>query len=977
MRNTWLCLIIALIISFICGTTYAQYDLGQTVPLDPGPPDLGPTGWFQSNPAVAGSGSIYLAVWVDMRDPGRSSDLYATRIASNGTILDPLGIRLTTHASVSGMPDVCWNGESFFVVYADNTGTVGTRILGLRVAPDGSVLDESPTVIGYPSSLRNPRVSWDGTGHLVVCEGWPVCPPDEYCIELWEGIHIFRVSLDGSSVDGPGLIRQSYYVRDPVIASSSSGQALVLWAEDRPGTATSADIYGAVIQDGMITLSSTIISSAMGAQEKPDCCWAGGQFMAVWTDNGAIPSCIRGRRISTAGYPLDPAELTVSFVAEKQFDPRVAWNGTNCLVTWSRAAVQSFKPLAPPDVYAGRVYLDGTMLDGSGVAICAAEDRQTKPCVAVQGNSFLVCWMDSRTAEGPTVPGFGHQIRGRRVYGTGLPAAAEFALTRSASQHKTVCSAYNGRHILVCWDEWKNGSRILLGRLFDAWTGEPYTLPFAVGVMWRENCFPAAAWNGKDFVVTWLTSNQIMAARVTSTGELLDPTGIAVANSLLPPNGTPPAIASDGNRCLIAYRYVTSIRGVFLSRDGTVSAPIAIGTSTSTSAYEVPAVCWTGQRYIVAWKQQLKTSTPTAPGGIDYTTVTAEGVVSTIKRITDTTFPYQFSLACDGQYVLLAAYGTDIRTRRLSLMGTLLDTGSPLIVPDSAGADNIRLAANGRNYVLTWLSPRIDTASSAPGWQDDMVAIRIDPGNQLVDAAPITIAGSPDTETGAALSAGPMGRAFLAWCSWEPAPYGSMRANGLYLDEWMTLPTIGEVRGLFEGARVTVPAAHVVSALFADRFYVQDGRNFGIGVKFDPAGIAPGDAVTVTGRLKNLGGEPVIEASEAAPFSHGHLVPRPVGMVSRDLGGVSPGPLFGAVENARGPYNVGLLVNVFGRVTETGSGFFVLSDGGVGVKVLFEGADLPAYGSYVKVTGVSGSYESGGTTYRLVRAAGWSRITGE
>jgi hypothetical protein len=647
------------------------------------------------------------------------------------------------------------------------------------------------------------------------------------------------------------------------------------------------------------------------------------------------------------------------------------------------------------------------VLDGSGFPVCAEADRQIEPCVGSLGGNFAVCWMDSRSGAGPTVPSMGFQVRGRRIYSTGILAGQELPLTRSASQHKLSCSAYNGRQFLVCFDEWKDGARNLYGELIDAYTGEPVTTePFVIAPLLIENPFPAAAWNGESFVVTWrdgaVVSDRILptrclAARVTAGGSVLDPAGILVYDSVSGGVHPQPAIASDGNRCLIIYRYATYVKGCLLSRDGGISAAFNIGSTKSQAVYESPAVCWTGERYLVAWKQQLTTSpAPGTPGGIDYTTVSADGVPSALKRITDATFPDYFKLACNGQNVLLAAYGPEIVTRRLSLTGTLLDT-TPLAIPDSEGADCVSLAWNGTDYILTWLSGK-ENAASARSWQDDMMAARINYFNQLVDSVPISVSDTPLSELGASMCAGPPGRSFLAYSSSDGPPYQSTRAKGLFLDAWLTVSSVGQIGQLYEGARINVPG-EVVTALFPmyfrdsdghtrlyDHFYIQEGRSFGIGVKSSRSEGSPvaGNAVSFSGRLKKINGEATIESSDVNVISTSNPLPDPIGIICRNLGGIAPNPAFTSVDGALGLYNVGLLVKVWGRVTSVeGAGVFYLDDGSklwdnswsVGVRVLFGGDGLPAVGSTVQVTGVSGSYDSAGHINRLIRAIGWSPIT--
>ncbi|MBP6964854.1 MAG: hypothetical protein KBC96_10660 [Armatimonadetes bacterium] len=997
MKHVRLCLTIAFILSFICGAGYAQYDLGQPVRLDTRPVTAGSTGWFQSNPAIASSGTIYLAVWVDMRDAGRPSDLYAARIADDGTVLDPLGIRLTTNASVAGRPDVCWNGESFFIVYAGNSGVVGTRILSLRVSPNGAVLDQQPVVVCDSGQPRNPRTAWNGTHHTVAWIGDTESPAS------YGGVFSRTVSL-GGTVSGTvntvcaGAVTSDLGASNVAIASAFYGPTLVVWADERNSADTSTDLYGRIVGAD----SDFPISTDAGAQDQPHACYTSEQFMVVWTSRQQSYSFIMARRVTTRGTLPDPFSTIISAATERQFDPQVAAEGNSQrgLVTWTRKA-----GLGQLDIYAGRVGFDGAALDGAGFPVCAESDRQIRPCVGSAAAGYLVCWMDSRNDAGPTVPGFGFQVRGRRVESTGTPAGSEFPLTRSAPQHKASCSAYSGREFLVCWEEWTDAGRTLYGEVLNAYAGSPVTAPtpFAIAQVAVEHPYPAAAWNGENFVVIWLDGgelspgvvgpNKVMAARISRAGTVLDPAGIVVYDGGATSIRVRPAVASDGNRCLVAFRpgnwfygYVGDVNGVLLSRDGALSPAVLVGTSRSRSVHEGLAACWTGQRYIVAWKRALdiRNPPPYTLGGIDYATVTADGVPSGVRSITDETCPDYFKLACSGGNVLLAAYGPEIVTRRFSLTGNLLDT-TPLIIPQSAGADSVNVAWNGADYIITWLSGKENAASAQP-WQDDMVAARVNYFNQLVDTVPISVTDTPLSELGGSMCAGPPGRVFLAYSNSDGPPYRSTRAKGLFLDAWLTVSSIGQIGRLYEGARVNVPG-EVVTALFPmyfrdtdghsriyDRFYIQEGRSFGIGVKSPRSEGSPvaGNAVSFSGRLKKINGEATIESSDVNVISTSNPLPAPIGMTCRNLGGVGPTSAFTSVDGALGLYNVGLLVKTWGRVTSVEGDTFYLDDGlnvpidqwRVGVKVYGTAPPSP----YAEVTGISGSETFGDKIIRVIRA---------
>src|SRR5262249_53870728 len=105
-------------------------------------PVFGPASGEQWAADVAFDGTNYLVVWDDLR--GSSEYISGTRVAPNGTALDPYGVMIMP--SYGGpAPRVAWGGGVYLV--AASYG--GVEIWGARVAPGGTPLD--PT--GFPINL--------------------------------------------------------------------------------------------------------------------------------------------------------------------------------------------------------------------------------------------------------------------------------------------------------------------------------------------------------------------------------------------------------------------------------------------------------------------------------------------------------------------------------------------------------------------------------------------------------------------------------------------------------------------------------------------------------------------------------------------------------------------------------------------------------------------------------------------------------
>jgi hypothetical protein len=157
-------------------------------------------------------------------------------------------------------------------------------------------------------------------------------------------------------------------------------------------------------------------------------------------------------------------------------------------------------------------------------------------------------------------------------------------------------------------------------------------------------------------------------------------------------------------------------------------------------------------------------------------------------------------------------------------------------------------------------------------------------------------------------------------------------------------------------------------------FYVQEeNRSSGIRVAVPAAvaGLARGSVVNVIGTLgttregeRQLTGPIVIIVSSHDPLA-------PLGMPNKSVGGGDWGtPLLGqyGVAGATGLNNVGLLIATWGRVTEKGTGYLLITDGsGDAIRVSTAGlSTIPDENDYICVIGISSLYKPGSDRLRLV-----------
>ena len=140
----------------------------------------------QRYPRVASNGTDYLVVWEDHRS---GTATYANRVSSAGALLGlNTEIKLPATTTYQTVPDVCFGGGNYLVVWSD-----WNRISGCRIGPTGSLLDgDGLTICTGSKEKEAPCVCWDGNMYRVVWE--------DYRSSLFGNADVFytTVSKDGT-----------------------------------------------------------------------------------------------------------------------------------------------------------------------------------------------------------------------------------------------------------------------------------------------------------------------------------------------------------------------------------------------------------------------------------------------------------------------------------------------------------------------------------------------------------------------------------------------------------------------------------------------------------------------------------------------------------------------------------------------------------------------------------------------------------
>ncbi len=196
----------------------------------------------QTSPSVASNGTNFLVAWEDSRNGG--ADLYGARVSSDGVVLDPGGIAISTAAKAQEQPSVASDGSIYLTVWGDHRNG-SSDIYGARVDTNGTVLDPDGIAVSLATADQTtPSLAWNGTDFLLA---WADTRQG-----AGNDIYAARVSSDGVVLDPDGIAVSTFVddQQDPTVTTTTSG-ALIVWADHRSGT--SWDIVAArVTTDGIV-----------------------------------------------------------------------------------------------------------------------------------------------------------------------------------------------------------------------------------------------------------------------------------------------------------------------------------------------------------------------------------------------------------------------------------------------------------------------------------------------------------------------------------------------------------------------------------------------------------------------------------------------------------------------------------------------------------------------------------------------------
>ncbi|MDI3284502.1 hypothetical protein [Polyangium sp. 15x6] len=570
---------------------------------------------------IASNGNGSLVVW-DKTCPFSNCEVRAARVAADGTVLDPGGFLVAPaeDAPDYARPAVATDGTDWLVVWKDG------EIRGRRYSASGAPLDPSHLVLVADPQASNAVLVHDGAAYVL---GWAHS----------SGVYAARISSSGVMLD-PSPIQVSSFETYPsgLVGAHDGVNTIFAWADYSPGDSTT--LHAVRLSPAGIPLASPPGASLAPDVEGFAVASTGVGSLVLWTQqshsiNDVNSGDIIGTRLDPSGAALDEPRIVVSQSANQQFQPSVAFDGTNHVVVWTddRSFEQGMKWY---DIHAARLSPDGTLLDPQSIPVFAGDNVQMQPRAFFDGKNTLVVWGSDLA-----YPPYGYPLAARAAR---LSAAGVVLDSTPIELPEYNDAASDGAGLMFVGASAGNLHAFRVGQ--DGVVSPMIDLS-AAPAEWAGGT-PALSFDGTNFLVTWSSSTGIRAGRLTPAGEPLDPGGFPVAptDPALPTIG--PDVVFTGTHHVVVWQELVAERRVNLraarvTSDGMVLDPegLSIGEDLPRGSCDdavlyhgyvqgtCPALVAVGPRALVAFRVL---TAPTDPAAVDLVarTIEADGTVTPI-----------------------------------------------------------------------------------------------------------------------------------------------------------------------------------------------------------------------------------------------------------------------------------------------------------------------------------------------------------
>lgn len=404
-------------------------------------------------------------------------------------------------------------------------------------------------------------------------------------------------------------------------------------------------------------------------------------------------------------------------------------------------------------VRAVRLDASGAVLDIPWIDLGETDRVQTYPSVTSDGQRYLVTWSDS-------IPSGTLTVRGRFVAANGAPVGStSFAISSGEGLYPSV--AWNGTNYVATWLALAgNGvndiASVLIGSSGAKVAGTERTVSTS-----HQTTRPRVVAGTSSSLVAWEdysgTISVIRAAHIGADGNIGELNGFPLSNGSFAMHEV--KLASSGTRFLAAWRIETTPSTIFGALVGTGATPMAtFPISNSSADTGVPSVAFDGTGFAVIWADGRDENSVYGSG------VSVEGsVVGTTAQKLATGKPRTISgsdatsLLWNGKNYVTAFLGHGVEG---SLLNANLSVADPALEfsPLPSKQSSPFVTYNGHDYVLAWVDEPDTSVDTMYGR-----AVRISAAGQVLDPNGITLGSDTQKAFSLGIASAGAGPSLVTW----------------------------------------------------------------------------------------------------------------------------------------------------------------------------------------------------------------------
>lgn len=328
----------------------------------------------QGAPAVAFDGHKFLTVWED--SSSGVTNIFMARVFPDGTSPDGAGVPLVARPTAQRAPAVTFDGTSFVVAWEDERSG-NSDIYAARVGTDGSFLDpDGFRVADSPGEEQSPVLASDGHGGVLAAwEANGATAGELFGARISGG----TVTPLSGSLSGQASVPYVYEHARNLTVSYGGGSYLVAWVDNRKG---GSNIWGARVS----ATSGAVETAPFYISLNPECrqpvsAFDGTGFIVLWL-GGTSGKSFGAQRLGATGT-LEGSSLALGDGTRPMAPPALTFDGSDFVVAWEVPSQhilqsQSFSSLGESTGFERLDPAPGSWLDTyKGLALATGPARQS------------------------------------------------------------------------------------------------------------------------------------------------------------------------------------------------------------------------------------------------------------------------------------------------------------------------------------------------------------------------------------------------------------------------------------------------------------------------------------------------------------------------------------------------------------------------------------------------------------------------